>query len=361
MKNILIVLVGLLAVASCNNSAGVKYRTPDYYLEKAVAIKGEPLPTEYISEDSYVCHYTPDGFIGEMKHQNGKLVHLADLQNGEIKTSACTRGRGPGEILLIADSDLKGNDLYLLDPVADKIMKVGKVNDTLICEDIVNLSLKQPKFFVNMEAISESMFAMFVSSRDYLGSIMLIDRNSNLVDSLAYFPLEDEGLNHSAYRYNVQLELSPSNRYLFVSCGQFDCVSKYEIKENKIIPQKKIYLSKPKYEIKNGKPVRNEDYMLFNNRIYAGDKYLYVTVDPETVKDYKARHKKAEEEGRGDKEWAHPGNDTYILVFDYDLNLVKSFRSDCDIINLAVTTDPEVVYATDLRENRLVKYTLRGL
>ena len=76
---------------------------------------------------------------------------------------------------------------------------------------------------------------------------------------------------------------------------------------------------------------------------------------------FERKPKKAEEEGRGDKEWAHPGNDTYILVFDYDLNLVKSFRSDCDIINLAVTTDPEVVYATDLRENRLVKYTLRGL
>lgn len=361
MINILMVLVGLLVAASCSNSTEVKYRTPDYYLGKAEAIKGEPLPVEYISEDSYVCHYTPDGFMGEMKHENGKLVHLADLQSGEIKTSACTKGRGPGEILLIADSDFKGNGLYLLDPVAEKVMKVVKSKDTLVCQDVMNLAPKQPKFFVDLEVMSDSLFAMFVSSMDYIGSLMLIDRNSNLIDSLAYFPLEDEGLNHSAYRYNVQLELSPSNRYLFVSCGQYDCVGKYEIKDNKIIPQKKIYLSEPKYEIKNGKPVKNEDYMLFNNRIYAGDKYLYVTVDPETVKDYRARHKKAQEEGRGDKEWAHPGNDTYILVFDYDLNLVKSFRSDCDIINLAVTADPEVVYATDLRENRLVKYTLRGL
>ena len=77
------------------------------------------------------------------------------------------------------------------------------------------------------------------------------------------------------------------------------------------------------------------------------------------MSDYKIRHIKAKREGR--KEWNHPGNDSYILVLNYDMELIKSFKSDCDIANLTVTSDPSIIYVTDLRENRLIKYKLDGL
>ena len=82
-------------------------------------------------------------------------------------------------------------------------------------------------------------------------------------------------------------------------------------------------------------------------------------MDPESMREYNARQRREKQEGvRGS---IKPGNDSYILVLDYDLNLIKSYLSDSDISNLALTSDPSVVYATNSRENRLIKYTLPGL
>ena len=87
--------------------------------------------------------------------------------------------------------------------------------------------------------------------------------------------------------------------------------------------------------------------------------YIYITMDPESMREYNARQRREKQEGiRGS---IKPGNDSYILVLDYDLNLIKSYLSDSDISNLALTSDPSVVYATNSRENRLIKYTLPGL
>ena len=136
-------------------------------------------------------------------------------------------------------------------------------------------------------------------------------------------------------------------------------ISKYEINDNRISRVKKIFLSEPKYSIKKGRPIYSIDYISCNCSIYVGEKYIYITMDPESMKEYNARQRREKQEGvRGS---IKPGNDSYILVLDYDLNLIKSYLSDSDISNLALTSDPSVVYATNSRENRLIKYTLPGL
>ena len=54
-------------------------------------------------------------------------------------------------------------------------------------------------------------------------------------------------------------------------------------------------------------------------------------------------------------------DNSHILVFDYDFNFVKSYLCDCNARFLALPPDPSVVYATDMTNNRLVKYILSGL
>ena len=135
--------------------------------------------------------------------------------------------------------------------------------------------------------------------------------------------------------------------------------SKYQIEDGKISLVDKVMLVEPKYVVKNGTPVMEPENVILNNRIFVGEKYLYMTADPEKVSDMKEREKRAREEGR--RESAAPGNDSYIVVFDYDLNFIKSFRVDSDVWHLALTPDPSVVYASDYRENRLKKYVLADL
>ncbi len=353
----------LLVLYACKDiqSKEIKYKDLEYYTSDAIKITGEPFDEVYIADNGFTCYYTTNGFLGTMQHTNKKIVHLTDLHTGKMKMSACSFGRGPGEILSSSPySDFRDNNLYLLDYRTDKIKQVTVQYDTLLTSDIMKLALKQPMVFMEMEAFSDSSFVLFATDFHNVRSILLADKNSNILDSLAYYPLEDTRIDQSSYYFNIDMELSPCKNYLFVTCLQYDCISKYEIKDNKITEVDKIYFSKPDYNIQDGKPVfSSKNHINYNSHLYIGDKYIYITIDPESAGDYSARYKKAKAEGT--KMYALPGNDNYILVLDYDLNLVKSYLSDSDIINLATTPDPATVYATDWRYNRLVKYNLPGL
>ena len=119
MENIIkyvILSIILITQISCNSTSDDEYIwNLDDYISDAIEISGEPLASEYISKNNFRCYYTPDGFLGSMQLQNKKLVHLADLESGEIKVSACALGRGPGEILISSpDIDLLNNKLYSL-------------------------------------------------------------------------------------------------------------------------------------------------------------------------------------------------------------------------------------------------------
>lgn len=345
--------------ASCGSSQNIEEkRDLDYYIANAIELKGEPLQTEYItSSPSFNCYYTPMGFFGTMKNENEKIVHLADLQTGEVKASALAKGRGPDEILITNPStDIFNGELYLLDIMSEKIMKAGISDGDITIENVMKLNSKQPMFFVNMQAINDSLFVIFASNTAPRRSILLIDKNNNILDSLAYYPYEDEKINQTSMNFNVEMRLSPDKKHLFISCNQYDCISKYEIQENKIVPIKKMFFIEPKYTVKDGRPVRPENYVYFNSSIRAGEKYIYVTIDPESIKEYRERQKKAD--GSGARKWAQPCNDNYILVFDYDLKLVQSYLTQSNIFDFTLTPDPSVLYASDSRESRLVKYKL---
>lgn len=359
MKELLYILLGLILVSSCNNvdNKDVQYRTLDYYFMDADEIKGESLATEYVSSNIFRSFYTPYGFLGSMRSQDNKLVHLANLNTGEIMFSACPFGRGPEEILINSpDLAIHGNSLYLLDQRTDKLKKVEIQNDTLMTKELQKFALGEPMIFLEIQVISDSLYVIFAEDFNSVKKIMLIDKYNNIVDSVRYDLLEDEKVEPSKYRYNVEMELSPCKKYLYISSHLFSYVSKYIIEDNKIKLVKKIALVEPKYSVKDRTLLLHADNISLNNKIFVGDSYLYMKANPESVREEKARFDKAKTEGKVME--ASPGNDSYILVFDYDLNLVKSYRVDSDVWHLTTTPDPSVVYALDYRENRLKRYIL---
>lgn len=362
MRNFFMIMMGLLAVASCKNEIKekIEYKTPEYYFADAVEIKGEPLAAEYVASNVFRCFYTPYGFLGSYRSEDDKLAHLADIKTGEIKASACPFGRGPEEILISTpDLAIHGNSLYLLDQRTDKLKKVEIKTDTLKTIELQKFALDEPMFFLEVQVVSDSLFVIFAEDFHSVKKIMLIDKDNNIIDSVIYDLLEDEKVDCTKYRYNVEMELSPCKKYLYVSSHLFSYVSKYTIENNRIILDQKIALLEPKYIVKNGAPLMRLDNVNLYNEIFVGEKYIYMTANPESVRDENVRSDKAKAEGRIME--ASPGNDSYIVVFDYDLNFIKSFRVDSDVWHLALTPDPSVVYASDYRENRLKRYVLADL
>lgn len=362
MNKGVIILLGMLLFASCNEGGvrNMEYHTPEYYFDNTIEVTGELLEAEYISSNIFKCFYTPYGFLGSMRSKEDKMVHLANLNTGEVKVSACSFGRGPEEILIGSpDLALYKNSLYLLDQRTDKIKRVDIEGDTLKTYDLQKLALDQPAFFLELQVVNDSLFVVLAEDFNSVKKIMLVDRDNNVLDCLEYKLLDDERVDQTAYKYNVEMELSPCKSYLFISSRLFGYISKYKIENNKISLLDKKALVEPKYIVKDKSPLIKQDNINLNNVIYVGDNYMYMIANPESQKETNERSAKSRAEGKLMD--GIPDNESFVLVFDYNLNLLKKYKVDSNIRHLVLTPENSIVYALDYRENRLKKYTLPGL
>ena len=349
----------LLVNCSEKENSSIVYNSPSLYFQNAIKLEGEPLPTQYIAENQFVCYYSEYGFLGNMSLENKKQIHLADLKTGEIKTSTCLFGRGPGEILIKSpEMSLYKNSLFLLDQRTDRVKKVEIAQDSLKVEELFKLESDTPSAFLELETVSDSLFAILSYSFNNENNLILVDNHNNIFDSEAYRLLDNKKIDYSRFRYNVDIKISPCRKYLFVR-GDYNSISKYTIENNNLTLQKHIFLVEPLYEIKNKLPIKKGNYLELNPNIFIGNEYIYIVANPESRQDFKDRAKKSISEGIRPN--AIPENDSYILVLDYDFNFVKSYQCDCNTLFLALSPTPSTVYATDMINNRLIKYTLNGL
>ena len=357
----LICLTYAISLVSCtdNSKAIIDYNTSDLYFNNALKLDGEPLKTQYVAENQFICYYSDYGFIGNMSLDNKKQIHWADLSTGEIKASACTYGRGPGEILIKSpDMSIYKNSLYVLDQRTGNVKTVEVVEDSLKVGELFKLELGTPGLFLELEVVSDSLYAVLFHGYDNKKCLLLVDNKNTILDSVDYCLLNDIRIDYGRFRYNVDMKISPCKNYLFVR-GDYNNISKYNIKDNKITLQNQMFLIEPLYEIKKNLPVKKDNHVELNPNIFIGNKYVYIVANPELQYDKDYRIKKSISEGiRPD---AVLENDSYILVFDYDFKFVKSYLCDCNARFLALPPDPSVVYATDMTNNRLVKYILSGL
>ena len=350
----------IFLVSCTDNSKTInEYNTSELYFNNALKLEGEPLKTQYVAENQFICYYTDYGFIGNMSLSNNKQIHWADFSTGEIKASACTYGRGPGEILTKSpDMSIYKNSLYVLDQRTGRVKAVEVVEDSLKVGELFKLELESPGLFLELETLSDSLFAVLFQSYDNMKCLLLVDNKNTILDSVDYYLLNDSRIDYSRFRYNIDMKISPCKNYLFVR-GDYNSVSKYKIADNKITFQKQMFLVEPLYEIKESLPIKKGSHMELNPNIFIGDKYVYIVANPELQHDKNSRFKKSVSEGIMPESVLD--DNSHILVFDYDFNFIKSYLCDCNARFLALPPDPSVVYATDMTNNRLVKYILSGL
>lgn len=352
----------LYVAAGCSTNEAQFPKPLEYYIGNAQPLEGERLPAEYMTKYSFGCFYTPDGFIGGMELENNKLIHLADLETGEVIRSAVSRGRGPNEMITgsaLQRIDLCGNNLYANDIMGEKVLKISIGPDTLMVGEYFKHQFKGPVFAVNMKTVSDSLFVFFIGTSTG-GRLALTDNTGKVVDTLNYPVLEDPLLaTDNQVNFNVSIALSPCGNWMFVSNYRYNNIRKYQIDGNRITQVGTYNLTEPRYTIEKGRDIMENDNVSMNANLYAGEKYIYMRAVPETLKDYRDRLKK--EEASGKTGYAEPRTHTYIFVFDYEFNLVKSYFVDEWFSNITLTPDPATIYIADDENHCLVKYTLPGL
>lgn len=119
-----------------------------------------------------------------------------------------------------------------------------------------------------------------------------------------------------------------------------------------------MYLFEPHIEIKDGVPLYKDEHVKCDGRVFTTKDRIYIISNPETVKEeidhlaYAMRTGMARDIHSRDK---------YILVFDYDFQLISSHVLDHWLNWMIFLPDQKTFYASTMRtwyESRLTKYPL---
>lgn len=355
---VVILLSNLLG--GCNSVNDTRFNCPDFYFKNAKNIKGKHLEEKYQTPYSFKCFYSDSGFIGSMLLPDNNIVHLANLQSGTIINSALHKGRGSGEILTsIPHIDFFNDKLYVCDIVTNRIKRISIDSRCLSVDDYSTIKYNTPTITAGMKVVSDSIFAIFGYSRSS-HSILLADISGSIIDSIPYTILNDKKIDNSKVgTFYVSMSLSPDRKYLLICNKTYNHIRKYQVNNNSLSFLKEYCLTEPRYKINSGQPIQTGDNMVFWGEMFIGEKYVYLVTNPEYRKDFERR--KVEARSLGKHHTAIPESDSYILVFDYDMNLLNSYLCDGHFTWIALTPDPSVIYAADDIEHCLKKYTLTDL
>ena len=342
-----------------------EYLTTDEVYSKALKIDGVKLQHEMYAKPFFKGFYTNDGFMGYIRANNNKLVHLFNNNTAELISSEGTNGRGPNELLMAhaLDYNPQTGSFFLHDIMKSVAVQFKYEGHKIINKGVINLEQRGRGCITEeLQSITDSLFLLRVNdiAPPYSCYLSIVDAQNKLIDSLQIFQIDNDKINHSKIRIiNASIRLSPDRKNLFVCNSKYNHIEKYSIENNKLNKIKSYTVLEPKYTIRKGKPIMENNHLMWNGSIFTSDKYIYVVSNPEKWGDYLKRLEDAKFSGKSLSEFA--GN-SYILVFDYDLNFIKSYKSDDCFKWITLAPDGRTVYASTYLDGCfLKKYNLEDL
>ena len=357
----LILLISLYIFCCCSaTNSDINYKSTDYYFDTAEDIYGIQLKENYPVMFSFDCFYTSYGFFGSMDIKEKGLVHLANLETGDIISSVCHKGRGPNELLTSTPHiDIFRNTLFVFDMVTDKIKKVDILEDSLVVHEVTKIHYNKPTITANAKVINDSLYVIFGALQDS-HKLLLCDHNGSILSDIDYHILDDRNLDFSKVgTFYISMCMSPCRKYLYICDKTFNRIKKYKIENNLIEEISTFHLTEPKYSIKKGKLVIDGSNIKFNGNIFISEEYIYIVANPETRKDFLNRFQLAQK--LGNRVTALPDKNSYLLVFNHNLDLLNSCQCDSQFESIVLTSDPHIIYAADYNSHGLTKYILHGL
>jgi hypothetical protein len=318
MKNILALLIVLISCSYDNKQAFD-------YTQNRIQVEGKIMSIDCFIANPYSITYM-DTLLVFYDRYEGKTITLFNLKNNQCEGRFVSEGNGPGEVIVPTDvlSFPQKDELYFSE------RHTGYLN-------IFDISQKTIRRKIPFEPRPEKIYKM----RDYYvcegfyekGRFGIYDLQGKLLRIDGQYPFRGKDMEQipAFMLYQGSHCANPHGNYFAMGCLFCDHLSFYEVREDETVLLKKYasHDTKAKYP---GQLVIEDDCLISYTWAYGTDKHCYMLYSGKTS---------LENEKRG-------GWGTYVIVFDWMGNYVKTWETDMDIRNFCVDETNNLMYAVVL-------------
>lgn len=331
-------LVFTLAFVSCVNCTDKQGKLPK--LKKIEGcIFGEEIQmripgTIFYVDSTFILHdpFCTDNYLLKTYNLEGKLEH-----------KSITLGRGPKDLLTPSCFQIHNNKFNCYDPNLKKFYEYN-LDSILLKSNISWNGSKQMDTLVNylnlIKLGSDKLVGINLKNRKFL---TLLSSEGNMTDYYSY-PLYTSNLLVENLKFANQYHLqSFENKLLCISRNFPDIhLFTYDSNKKRLHEKWKTQLVKPEYKIRDGKLIWDKENIEGFSASYMTQKYIYVA-----YKGYPINTPRAEKR-------AHK-----LIVFDYEGNIIKYYKTDYPIFSFCVDDKDQFIYAvTETPEYRFVRFNL---
>ncbi len=324
---------------SCNSG---DYPTAEEFYSLKDTIRGEMLDNPIISKSISARIYCSDKGLVVTSRINNNIIQLLDTSNARSIISYGRIGRGPNEFLSPSSQHLniENSDLNLLDFYKQELQLFKINSDTITPLGIVNIKRDlQRVCYLNDSLI---VYISFYPNQKF----GVLNKSGDMVYEEDFDILKDKRILTDKRYHSAYMEISEYNNAVIIANSKFTIVESYSFIDNKLQLNWRKALLEPEYSVKDGwYKFASKDQPLGFRNLYLTDNYIYLLCDDRSLN-----------EVLSDKNKPH----SYIVVMDYDGNIIKKHLLDRFLFSFAVNSNDTTLYAvTDDGWNfRIVKYDL---
>lgn len=321
-------------------------RQNNYFTENETNITGIKLDVGCLVGSPYeITYHAPLLLFGD-SYEN-KVLTVYDVKKEQFVRRFLTTGQGPGEVIRPVR--------LFASPVYNKIyvfqLQVAKINiyepNDIIENDYVSnpVQIDFNKSLNNgLQEFNTRPLTMKNLGNGYIGlgrfndgRFRLYDSAGNTVFTGGKYPFRGEEMDSIArfYVYQGSIATGVDGNSFAIGTVYSDNLEFYHI-ENGTAVLKKKYESYDVKGIFNGSIMRIEDDCIMSYRGAYGGQYCYMLYSGKT---YLHDGKRAIGGGRR------------IIVFDWDGNYIKSYKTDVDVMQFCVDEENNIIYATARDDN----------
>lgn len=341
MKQLIYILLCSLIYLSIYNCSGKReYFSPEQFYSLRDTIKCEIISPPL----SFYCpiYYSEYGLLASTNVDN-KLFQLLDSTNSALLTSTGKKGRGPDEFLMALpmEYDYSTNQFSVFDFYRQEMVTYLVSPYTISLIRSVNLKKK----LYRVKYLNDSLMVC-VNFYPHQ-KISLINTNAQVLYEEPHTILGDDRIQTTNGYYDVMLDISPDKKYTVIADGDFTSVKVFINKPDTLELKWKKILLEPKYNFnpqKNWYMLRDENYFGFRG-LYLTNEYIYLSCDDNQMINVRQKMPNLRH--------------TYILVMDYDGNIVHKYLLDKFIVCFTLSPDRKSLYAMiDTPDFLIAKYSL---
>ncbi len=322
---------------ACNNQSSVIYN------KNVIALKSEPVQINALIGNPYDI-FIRDSLLIYYDYYDGKFLSVFDLKKNLFMGRYISEGNGPGEAVA---------PLYILSfPEKENIYLYQRNTSILNTVNIPKLEIQDSRQLTS--STSWKPFELQRTKDFYVGLgifenglFSVYNLNCGQIYEGGQYPFDGEKRNKSEAFLSYQGAFctnADNNKFAF-GCLYSDYIAFYEIKNNKILTLKEYSSYDVKVNYNNNHVIPEDNCIISYTSAFGTQSYCYMLFSGETY---------------ADKEKRDSGGN-YIVVFDWNGNYVKTFKTDREIYNFCVDVKNDLIYATAQNENgekNIVKFKI---